>query len=82
MKGATTGEMIFALFCLIVAMGLAMALRPKRVTSVMLRNSPMVLSERFIRHYTSSVRIVGIAWILFGSFMLAIVLRDAFHALP
>src|SRR4030095_14892172 len=62
MESATTGGMILALFALIVVTGLAMALRPERFTSIVVRNSVIRLTERFIRHYTLSVRIVGIGW--------------------
>ena len=41
---------------------------------MMLRNS-VVRARALVRHYTSSVRIVGIGWIVFGGFLLVFALR-------
>jgi len=73
--------MIIALSVLVVLMGLVMALRPERVTTAALRNSLWQLSERFIGHYKSSVWIVGIVWLVFGGYLLVVVLRDTLRTL-
>jgi hypothetical protein len=69
-------RMVFALASLVLILGLVMVARPKQATSAFLGGARRWLSEQYVETYATSVRVVGVGWVIFGFVLLALALRD------